>query len=450
MTIVQGQVQNSNQEYIVFAYRPRVRGCFNYDDFKNLGTRLDEKGQFKFTSENISNQAGYSLSFKGKGLSLVLNKGDKLNLEFDIDNPQSSLFATGKGSAKINILNLKQFKTYIFYDTAYSVEEYYEKVDSIIIVQEDLLNAIRNKNLENSVVQQADNRDIIERIINKNTISKEEFRFIENILLTKKLALSGFISYLSDHNKLDSTIVDFSDPIYESFNKNSYSQLTNLNDFRIANAFDNIPYLEFLKNLQAKGTEITYSSWNLYMRDTLYRDWIPNFIKSNFTTEVFDRYYVVPVAMYQTLGYDYTDDYAFLKEESTNQKYLKRVQAFDELLKDGLTDQNYNLGSDEYLLNKQELDELIYNKTEKPVFLVFWSARFSGSSIIPTMPAIINLEENIKEKFEVINICIDQEVNKNLWAARIIDNSWKGNHYFLPIEGNDSTLSNFNCNVNFN
>ncbi len=66
------------------------------------------------------------------------------------------------------------------------------------------------------------------------------------------------------------------------------------------------------------------------------------------------------------------------------------------------------------------------------------------------MPAIINLEENIKEKFEVINICIDQEVNKNLWAARIIDNSWKGNHYFLPIEGNDSTLSNFNCNVNFN
>lgn len=420
-----------------------MRGNLNFDNFKNLGTRINKNGYFELSSNSITHAASYNFVYENKYFNLVLFKGDNLNLEFEKEDPISTLFASGTGAGKINILNLGQFNPNLYYDEKYTIEEYSYKVDSITQIQTNIINAIRSKDLNNESIQNAENKDLIVRILIENEISKEEYRFIENIILSKKYALNGFISYLGDRNKLDSAQVDFSASIFSSFNSINYGKIDNLNDFRLANALDNILYFEFLKD---NHSELSYSDWNSFRSDTIFRNWIPEFIKSNYSTEVFDQYFAEPVGALQTLGYDFKDHYNFLKEECIDHKYLQRIDVFNGLVNNGLKDLDYNLGSEEHNLDKEKFDNLISSHVNKPIFLTFWSARFAGASIIPHLPAIKDFEINYKDQFGIINICIDNEANKGLWAARIIDNNWKANHYFMPIEGNDSTLTKFECN----
>ena len=442
---IQGHAENSDNEYIVLNYMPRIRGCLNFDNFRNTGTRINDEGYFSFSADDLTHAADYQLSFKDNYIPLVLFKGDKLDIEFDINDPGSTCFMTGKGAGKNNILHLIQFRPDMLFDVKYSIDEYKARIDSITGIQTTLLNAIRAKDPDNEIVANAKNRDKIERIINENSVTDEEFRFIENIILSESSALSGFITYLCSNTTIDSTEVDFSDDLFSVYNKSNYDKIDNTNDFRVANALERILYLEFLRDRQAKGEIITYSNWDKYQYDTVFTAWIPDFIRTNFNSDIFDKYYAEAVVIRQTLGINYTKSYEELRQTCTNLKYLDRIDQFEELLDTGLENPEYNLGLEEKTLDRESFERLINGNDEMPVFITFWSARFAGATILPHLPAIREFESNIKDDFRVLNICIDEKEHKNLWAARIVDNKWKADHYFLPIEGNDSTLIRFNC-----
>ncbi|MGM0667909.1 MAG: hypothetical protein ACQETA_11355 [Bacteroidota bacterium] len=441
---IQGHDSNSNNEYIVLNYMPRLRGCLNFDNFRNTGTRINDDGYFSLSADRLTHAATYTLVYKNKGIRLELFKGDNLELEFDINDPASTCFAKGQGAAKINILNLAQFKPDLFYDVKYTLDEYKSRLDSITAVQAGILNAIKNGDPDNALITNAGNRDKIERIITENSISEGEVRFIENIIFSSRAAISGFITYLCERKKLDSTEIDFSGDMFSVFNTANYNKIDNTNDFRVANALEDILYLEYVRTQQEKGDVIRYNDWTAYQQDTAILKWIPGFIKANFNSDVHDKFFAENVAIAQTLGFDYQESYEDLRESITNMKYIERIDRFEELLENGLANPEYKLDMEEKTLDREAFEKLISNN-DQPLFITFWSARFAGSTIIPHLPAIKDFERDIKDDFKVLNICIDEETHKNLWAARIIDDEWKAGHYFLPVEGNDSTLTRFNC-----
>jgi len=440
---IQGHASNSNNEYIVLNYMPRLRGCLNFDDFRNTGTRINDDGFFSLSADRLTHAASYTLVYKDKGIRLELFKGDKLELEFDIDDPGNTLFAKGRGAAKINILNLAQFKPDLFYDVKYTLDEYKSRLDSITGVQAALLNAIKNEDPDNELIINAVNRDKIERIINENSISDGEVSFIENIIFSRRTAISGFITYLCERNKLDSTEIDFAGDLFSVFNTANYKKIDNTNYFIIANALEDIMYLEYVRAQQEKGDIVRYNDWTAYQNPAIL-EWIPGFIKDNFNSDIHDKFFAENVVFAQTLGEDYQESYDDLKVSCTNMKYIDRIESFKELLENGLTNPEYSLDREEKNLDREAFEKLISNN-DRPLFITFWSARFAGATIIPHLPAIKDFESDVKDDIQVLNICIDEEANRDLWAARIIDNEWRANHYFLSVEGNDSTLTRFNC-----
>ena len=441
---IQGHASNSNNEYIVLNYMPRLRGCLNFDGFRNTGTRINDDGYFSLSADRLTHAASYTLVYKDKGIRLELFKGDNMQLEFDINDPGNTLFAKGRGAAKINILNLAQFKPDLFYDVKYTLDEYKSRLDSITAVQAEILNAIKNEDLDNDIISNAGNRDKIERIIKENSISDGEVRFIENVIFSSRAAISGFITYLCERKKLDSTEIDFSGDMFSVFNTANYNKIENTNYFTVANALEDILYLEYVRAQQEKGDIVRYNEWTAYQQDTAILNWIPNFLKDNFNSDIHDKFFAENVVFAQTLGFDYQEPYKDLRESCTNMKYIESIDSFEELLEHGLANPEYSLDQGEKTLDREAFEKLISNN-DRPLFITFWSARFAGSTIIPHLPAIKDFESDIKDDFKVLNICIDEEAHKNLWAARIIDDEWKADHYFLPVEGNDSTLTRFNC-----
>jgi len=146
-----------------------------------------------------------------------------------------------------------------------------------------------------------------------------------------------------------------------------------------------------------------------------------------------------------TLGSSSDDSYKQFIKNCNNNKYLNRINHFQNLLENGLQNTDYNLSASQFALTPTKLDSLLKSFKGKPVYLVIWSAQFAGSTVIPKLPSIIDFEKENLGKIEVVNICIDKANFKDLWAARIIDNSWRGHHYFLPSEGNDSIINMFDA-----
>ena len=144
-----------------------------------------------------------------------------------------------------------------------------------------------------------------------------------------------------------------------------------------------------------------------------------------------------------TMGMDYKKNLEKLNYDEKNNKYVKRLRNYENLLNDGLSNMDYRLKENALTLDKSKFDYLLESYKGKPLFIIFWSAQYAGASIVSQLPSIKDFEKTNKEKINIVNICIDKKEHKKLWTARIIDNSWKAKHYFLPIEGNDSILSNF-------
>ena len=50
--IVEGAIKDLQEEYVMLAYTPRMRGNLNFDGFKSIGARVNAQGKFKLESQN--------------------------------------------------------------------------------------------------------------------------------------------------------------------------------------------------------------------------------------------------------------------------------------------------------------------------------------------------------------------------------------------------------------
>ena len=438
-TTLNGTVKNANGEIVTLIYRPFLRGSLNPLGFNSMGTQISKEGKFTLKSDKILDGTEYYIIFNDKNITgLVLFEGDNINLNFDINKPSETLFATGKGAGKINMMHLPQFDDEFMEDMTPS--EYAAYLDSLSTAKLALLNAVYKKEKNNKVITNEENREILERIINESPLSEKEYDFLKSIIELQKFEIGAFLEYKSE--EMEGKRIDFSDPVYKPFNVSEYKKITSVNNCYPAYIVYLILRVEYLKSLKDK--ELYYENWYEYVSEEDFINWEGKFLNENFTPEVRDRYYSEVFSWLVSMGqpYDkYSKQLDYLQNNANSKSYQKSVD-FIKLMETGLTDKKYNLADASKQLDKQKLEAILekYNN-KKNVLLVFWSAEFAGSSILNQIPSLQHLE---KEKdLQIVYIGIDRAGLKNLWAARIIDNNWKGEHYFMPIEGNEDSLKKF-------
>jgi hypothetical protein len=442
---IKGHIKNSEQDYISLNYAPRLRGNLNFDGFESIGSYINSNGNFELNSDKNTDGACYSLEFKNRGIQLILFSGDNIQLDFNISNPKNSLFVTGKGAGKINTLNLKQFGDDSFdIEKTETITEFTDRINNIISKQTSLLNAIYLRKQNDKIISQEDNKIEIHKIITDSPLTEKEYSFILNrINFQRYFLLASFLSQQSELKSLDSIKITFDSKAFKYFNIQEYKKLKNINDWHLANSLESILQIEYLKNLkEQEQIEVTYGNWQSFFKNSNYGNWVASFLKDNFNNDIYNKYYADESAWLMTLGYDYKMYYKKLNTGSRN-KYIKRLNEFENLLENGLDNKDYMLNISNSNLDKSKFESLLDNFKGKSLFIVFWSAQFAGSSIINNLPLIKHFEKANNGKINIINICIDKEDYKNIWAARIIDNSWKSKHYFLPIEENDFILNKF-------
>lgn len=445
---INGHIKNSEQDYISLNYAPRLRGNLNFDDFESVGSHIDLNGNFKLHSDKNIDGANYSLEFKNKGIELILFSGDKIQLDFDMTDPKNSLFATGQGAGKINILNQKQFRYDNFdIDKNENITEFADRINNIISKQIGLLTTIYLRKQNDKILSQEDNKIEIQKIITDSPLTEKEYNFLLNRVNFERYSLlTYFLLQQSELKSSDSIQITFGGEAFKYCNIREYKKLENINDWHLANSLESILQLEYLRNLkERKQIKITYGNWQSFFNNSNYANygkWVASFLKDNFNNEIYTKYYADESAWSMTLGYDYKMYYDKLDTASGN-KYIKRLDEFENLLENGLRNKEYRLDKNDFNLDKSKFASLLDSYKGKSLFIVFWSAQYAGASVINKLPSIKGFEKENKEKVSIINICIDKGVNKNIWAARIIDNSWKSEHYFLPIEENDAILNKF-------
>lgn len=437
-TVINGKVTDSNQGVITLMQFTYYRGNLNYDGFKSIAAPIDENGDFTLKTDKITDGADYSLIFNKTAISdIVLFKGDNISVEFDMERPTKNFFAKGTGAGKINMLHLWQFEKE-YYDESLTIEEYGTLLNSISAERLAILNAVYAKNADDPAIANARNRDRIVRIINETPLSQREFELLETRIKFIKYEIAEFIATKSLDME-NAGPISFSSSFFSAFNKDEYTRIQNLNHAYITMSLNSILKVEYLKNLNKTNPNLDYKDWNLYFGTPEYVSWERNYLKQNFPAEVHDKYYADYAAFAMTLGMHDETPLTYIQESSTNQYFLKRLNGFKSLLDNGLSNEEYNLGAN--ILDKPKFDALLEKYKGKDVLIAFWSAQYAGSSIIDQIPALDYLQKN--NNLEVLYISIDKDEYKNLWAARIIDNNWKGAHYFMPVENNENTLKEF-------
>ncbi|MCF1191633.1 hypothetical protein LRR18_08560 [Mangrovimonas sp. AS39] len=444
---IDGYVKNSNKEHVCLNYVSRIRGNLNFDNFRSLVTHINSRGQFNFNSDHITDGANYILEFNKHSIPLILFQGDSIQLEFDMKNPSNSLFVEGRGAGKINTLRLEQFGYNNFdFDNNKTLTVFTKHIEEVITGQINLLNSIYYKDIKSDWVLKADNKVEIEKIILESPLTRKEYNFLVNRINYQQYTLvTHFLSMISAQEKSETLEIDLNSKAFDVFNSNAYRSLDNINDWNFGNSLESILKVEYLRNLkQREGVKITYENWQSFFsgpRYENYMEWAANFLKKNFNNDIYSKYFSTLSGYSMTLGYDHNVYYKKLDTMNSGNKYVSRLKFFNSLLKNGLYNAEYDLSDN--LLDHEQFNGLLENYKNKPLFIVFWSAQFAGSSLVNNLPVIKEFEKTNKDRVNVLYICIDNLAHKNLWAARIIDNDWKAEHYFLSIEGNESTLKNF-------
>jgi hypothetical protein len=252
------------------------------------------------------------------------------------------------------------------------------------------------------------------------------------------------LSIQSPHEDLNNTNKDFNGNQFAHFNFENYATLNNINDWHFRFALESFFKISFLRKLQQdKNQVITYKTWQSFLSSEAYTAWCNQFIKEHFSAAVTAKYHADFTAWLFTFGFTPDTPTEISATNSVDKKYIQRIEAFENLIENGLANETYNLNENSKILDEVKLEKLLKQHQGKPIFIVFWSARFAGASMIKHLPAFKDFENRYGEKAKVLYICIDQEKNKKLWAARIIDNAWKSTHFFIPEVGNTTVLQKF-------
>ncbi|GJM28592.1 MAG: hypothetical protein DHS20C17_12270 [Cyclobacteriaceae bacterium] len=438
---INGVLKDSDQNYIVLTYNPRLRGNLNFDGFRSTGTYVDESGYFDIKVDSLTDGAAYSLEFYDQGISLVLFEGDSIYCEIN-NNPEDPMFFSGIGAGKNNVLKLPDLSYNDNYNTKEitSLDGILSYVDSIELRQRRLITAIFNQDTTDQTISGHHDKSRILNIMSRSPLSKREYHYVVNrINLQRVIFRNHLIQQLSELKEYENVFIDFDHPFFTSLDNYS-SQIIDLNHWWSAGALDAIIKFKYLIDRQEKGFEVTYGNYTNSFHNTAFNNWSAEFIDRHFSDNVIHKYHADNIAFQLTSGYPYDEP---LDRIGGNSSFQKRIVHFRKLLEDGLMNEDYALDDNNLILDSLKFSELLAGITERPTYLIFWSARFAGATVVRHLPAIEALENQYKNKIRVLNICIDEMKYRNLWAARIIDNSWNSQHYFMPTETNENSLHNF-------
>lgn len=435
---IKGNVKNADDAFITLNYHPCYRGIFSLDGFKSTGSMIGKNGNFEIKSKDVRDAGGYYLEVRDKTIDLILFDGDNVSVSFDLKDVATTFFARGKGAAKINILRLKQF-SHVAFKPELTLEQFSQKNDSIISARLQLLDWIYTKQLSVLDYSTAE-KEQIRRIIKESPLTEKEYTFMKMRIQLQRYAVVDFLSQKVEKDEMATVKLNFNIPVFRYFNTEIYREIKSIDHWTTHLFINNILKIEYLKEKLKANPDLTYANWNVQGNPD-YDDWARNYLRKYFNPVVHDKYYGEIAAFLLTMGNDIGDETKYLDNNFTTEQYLGQIHSFRKLLKEGLKDQHYKLDSDELLLSQDTFASLLKSHQDENILLVFWSAQYAGASIINKIPELGNFEKN--NDVRVINICIDKSIYKNLWAARVIDNNWKGKHYFMPIENNDKTLNEF-------
>ncbi len=446
VTVIKGKVQNSNNEFVSMRYFSKLRAAMNFDGFRSMGTRINKHGTFEFRSDAITEGAEYILYTGDIGVTLALFRGDKIKLEFDIEEGRKSLFATGKGAGKINVLRLPQFNYSLIYNSNLPMAEFKVLVDSIVDSRQAFLEAIYEKEPGNDLVTEAVNKDLIERIIKESPLSKKEYDFVKmEILAFKAGVLSGYVSYLADRRLADSVKIDFSDPYFDFLKDPEIKKITNYCSMNYNEFCQNLPKYKHHRYLQRIGKSLIYPEWNSIYDDTVYMNNAFNYIRDENKAEEFE--YLLANEFSMSLNMGYFDEYLEYKHElfdhCKNGKYTRTLEEFSSLIETGLQNSEFDLGNPEKSLDSLKFNKIMEEQDERPIYLSFWSPKYSEAWIMPFLPEFLDFEKRFEDKLRIISVCVDEDKYKGLWAAKVIDNHWHGNHYFYPVKSENLRANPF-------
>jgi hypothetical protein len=439
--IITGNIKNCSGDFIILSHIPRMRGNLNYDGFKSIGSPVSAEGHFVLESKTVVNGGLFLLEIADKGTIIDVLAGDSIYLEFDLDDLDQSLFATGRGAGKINLLRLEEFEDIQFKDYD-NIESLKAQMDKEQTSQLAILNAVHNGDVNSPIVAASKNRLAILKIMTQTPLSNEEFEFLKEQILIRKFSIASFLKADGESIGLDS-LTNVHPYLKEVFTDKKYAHITNMNHPFVAGALDAILEVEFARHFLSSNDQITHHDFSLVRRNHQYYKWIPDYIKENFSQDIFEKWLADQISMSMSMGRAYDEKYEQFKEQCSLAKYRDRLASFHNLLTEGLRDPEFQLDDPDLTLDKVKFDALLESYHGQPVYIVFWSAEYAGSSIINHLPLIKSLEDMYDNQFKVIHICIDKKEKKHLWAARIIDNQWHGVHYFMPMEENERTLTNF-------
>jgi hypothetical protein len=438
---INGNIENTTGDLILLQHYPQLRGNFNFDGFKSISTKTDNTGNFQLHSNRITHAADYSICIEGKWLSLTLFNGDVLEINTNSNTPSSPIFVKGKGAAKINILNLEQFKYHN--PSATTIEEFEFEIDSIIQKQLILLDAIKDNNLKHEIIINADNRNKIERIISENTLSDGEYYFLRQKINNKRTNIIEFISNQYYSDLLDSIKINYRSSFMNKLNDFNFNTAFGLNSNSFNRGFENWILFQYLKEQNEIGNGINFVNFRDSEQRKNFQNWKTDFIAKTINPEISDRYYAESYTWYLLMGDDSQKEFQRLKANSISKTFLDKVNSFKALIDYGLSNTEFQLNDKSKGLSPKSLDSLIKSNNSKPIYLNFWSARFAGSSILPNLPASLIFERDNNDKLRFINVCVDEAKYKGLWAAKVIDNNWKSEHYFFPSDNLDSIKNLF-------
>ncbi|MEM9722791.1 MAG: hypothetical protein AAGA10_26225 [Bacteroidota bacterium] len=440
--VVEGMIKDAEEDFAILAYSSRLRGNLNFDKFRSVGSRVNERGEFKLTAPKITHAATYRLFFPEHYVRLNLFAGDSIYLEIYLEDSPNT-FATGKGAGKVNVLNLPQFQyDYADLEKERGLKGFVNYVDSVVEYRLGLLEEIYSRNAEGILITKAENRDYLKRIIQYSPLSKEEFDFLKNIARFSRFTLIGiFFESKGSQTNLHFGGMDVSGSVFSDFNENLYSSLEDINELYLHGDLDWLLRLAYLREKEEEeGLTITFGNWRNVLQDSGYTEWCAEFLKQNFKEEVYYKYFAEDALGYMTWGHDIPELFTYLDFEQDN-KYISRIKGFRKLLENGLNDPEYGLDDESKQLNESKFKALVGKYEGKSHLITFWSAQAAGTSVIDELPYLRAFEQESQDKLEMLYICVDKIENKKLWAARIIDESWVGEHYFLPREGNEAAIA---------
>jgi len=439
-TRISGTVKNSKNELVTLRYFGKTRNASNFDGFQSLGVRIDNQGKFRFRIDYLTSGAEYILSTLQTGTALTLFEGDDLQVEFDIDNFPETFFARGKGAGRINIQRLAQFNAGPFYNKNLRMKEFELFVDSITALRLEIIEAVYRKDPRREVILKADNRDKMVAIITGSPLSLKEYEFLRNdVLAFNANAFAGYLAYLADHNLADSLPVNFSDGYFDFLRGEKFGAADLLNTMSFQGYSKEQITLNLHEKLQRAGKTVTYAEWNSVYDDSTVADQAIRLYHESMSPEAFDVYLAIELSSLLNMGeYEYYKRYKPEYDKyCTSRKYSDCLLAFEKLIDNGLTDNTYRLDDPAKTLDYSAFHQLLDSFKGEPCYIVVWSARWGEAFVLPLLPHITDLEKTYRGKMKVIDVCIDEPAYKGLWAAKIIDNSWKGNHFFYPVQSVD-------------